>query len=141
MHTPSLSVLAPMMPDDVRWAAWVKPFAVFRPGVNPAYAWEPVAFRGGHSFKERGGKEVPTVRDWHSEPIRMKGKFFFGAKPPRFGAWIAELLGATSRDTIDDLFPGTGSVSESWNQYRMDEALIEARIATTDRAAEELGDL
>lgn len=31
-----------LCPADVRVAAWVKPFAVFKPGVNPAYAWEPV---------------------------------------------------------------------------------------------------
>lgn len=32
---------------DVRLMAWVKPFAVYKPNVNPAYAWEPIIVRGG----------------------------------------------------------------------------------------------
>jgi hypothetical protein len=33
LHTPSLRTILPMCPADVRVAAWVKPFAVFKPGV------------------------------------------------------------------------------------------------------------
>jgi hypothetical protein len=106
--TPSLCDLLPLCPRDVRVAAWVKPFASFKPGVNPAYAWEPVLFRGGRKRDRR----QPTVRDWHSENITLK-RGLVGAKPPAFGAWIVALLGATIGDTIDDLFPGTGAVSRS----------------------------
>lgn len=99
------------MPADVRVAAWVKPFAVFKPNVNPAYAWEPVIFRGG---RKRSRKE-PTVRDWHSENITMR-KGLPGAKPPGFALWIAQLLGADWKqgDEIVDLFPGTGAMSSVW---------------------------
>ena len=109
--TPSLVTLLPMCPRDIRIASWVKPFAVFKPNVNPAYAWEPVLFRGG---RKRTRKD-PTARDWHSENITMK-KGLPGAKPPGFSLWILQLLNvrADMEDTIDDLFPGTGSVLAAW---------------------------
>ena len=37
-----------LCPSGVRIGALVKPFAVFKTGVNPAYAWEPVIFRLGN---------------------------------------------------------------------------------------------
>ncbi len=109
--SPSLRVLLPMCPADCRVAAWVKPFAVFKPNVNPAYAWEPVIFRGG---RKRTRKE-PTARDWHSENITMR-KGLPGAKPPGFSAWVVDLIGADARqgDTITDLFPGTGAMLGVW---------------------------
>lgn len=114
-HEPSLFLVRSFCPDDTRIAVWVKPFAVFRPGVNPAYCWEPVLFRGGRT---RGRKDA-TVRNWHSENITMK-KGLPGAKPPGFALWILGLLGvrADLGDTIDDLFPGTGGVLAAWNLPR-----------------------
>lgn len=103
-----------VMPEDVRIGAWVKPFASFKPNVNPAYAWEPVLFWGGR----KRGRYEPTARDWHSESITLK-RGLTGAKPKGFGQWIAEILGVTESDTIDDLFPGTGSVAASWGQGRL----------------------
>jgi len=56
-------------PNQVRLSAWVKPFAVFRPNVNPAYAWEPIIWRGGRTKRSR---KADLVRDWHGENITMK---------------------------------------------------------------------
>lgn len=106
--TPSARILWARCPDDTRMGAWVKPFASFKPGVNPAYAWEPVLFRGGR----KRDRTQPTVRDWHSENITLR-KGLAGAKPPKFGAWVASLLGATAEDEVVDLFPGTGAVARS----------------------------
>lgn len=105
--TPSLRVLLPMCPEDCRVAAWVKPFAIYKPNVNPAYAWEPVIFRGAR----KRGRDAPTIRDWHSENITLQ-KGLTGAKPPKFSGWIMHLLGVdfAAGDTIDDLFPGTGGM-------------------------------
>src|SRR5688500_4295238 len=47
--SPSLKTILPLCPDDVRIAAWVKSFCAFKKGVRPAYAWEPVIFRGGRN--------------------------------------------------------------------------------------------
>lgn len=102
LSSPSLRVLLPFCPGDIRVGAWVKPFAVFKPNVNPAYAWEPVIWRGG----VRRDRTQDTARDWHSENITVK-KGLCGAKPAKFGGFIEGLLGARSTDTIVDLFPGT----------------------------------
>lgn len=110
--SPSLRSILPLCPDDCRVAAWVKPFCAFKVGVNPAYAWEPVIFRGGR--KKRSRKD-DTIRDYHSEPIAlMRG--MPGAKPAGFAAWIVQLLGADVRkgDTIADLFHGSGAMLGVW---------------------------
>lgn len=111
LSSPSLRVILPCCRETARVAAWVKPFAVFKPNVNPAYAWEPVIFEGGR----KRSRKAPTVRDWHSENITMR-KGLPGAKPPGFAAWIVDLLGAdwTQGDEIVDLFPGTGAMSSVW---------------------------
>lgn len=129
LSSPSLHTILPMCPSDVRVMAWVKPFASFKPGVNPAYAWEPVIVRGGRSAKERGGKNVRTVRDWAkttdlgpgeadfvSANITLK-KGLTGAKPPAFCEWLFEVLGASAEDTLTDLFPGTGIVTRCWDEW------------------------
>lgn len=105
----TLRELLPMCPDDVRVAAWVKPFAIFKPNVNPAYTWEPVIFRGAR----RGDRKRKTVRDHLSCNITLK-KGLCGAKPEPFCTWLFELLGLTAEDTLDDLFPGTGIVGRMW---------------------------
>jgi hypothetical protein len=107
-------------PDDVRVMAWVKPFASFKPGVNPAYAWEPVIIRGGR----RRGRELPTVRDWVSANITLK-KGLCGVKPPAFSKWVFEVLGMMSGDELADIFPGSGAVSTAWNEYRKQVELTE----------------
>ena len=60
--------LAHIFPKGRRLGAWTKPFASFKPNVNPAYAWEPVVFFGG---RKRDRLE-DTARDWHSENIALK---------------------------------------------------------------------
>ncbi len=107
--SPSLRDLLPLSPLGSRVAAWVKPFASFKPGVNPGYCWEPVIFKPARS----GERDRPTVRDWVSANITL-GKGLSGAKPPAFNLWLFELLGAREGDSFDDLFPGTGGVTRDW---------------------------
>jgi hypothetical protein len=113
LHTPSLKNILPLCPDDVRVCAWVKPFASFKPGVNPAYCWEPVIVRGTRK-RER---EVLTVRDYVSCNIAMQ-KGFQGAKPLPFCLWIFNLLGIEDGDEFVDLFPGSGAVGRAFNQWQ-----------------------
>ena len=98
-----------MTPNDTRIGAWVKPFAIFKPNVNPAYAWEPVLFRGGR----KRTRAEPTVRDWLPCVITLR-KGLTGAKPLKVCEWIISLLGALPGDQFDDLFPGTGIFSTTW---------------------------
>jgi len=105
-------------PADCRIGAWVKPFASFKPGVNPAYAWEPVIWRGGR----KRDRTAPTVRDYCAANIAMR-RGVPGAKPEAFCRWLFALLGAEPGDTLDDLFPGSGAVGGAWAAYDAQPAL------------------
>lgn len=109
---PSLRLLLPLCPIDVRVSAWVKPFAVFKPNVNPAYAWEPVIWRGGR----KRTREEPTIRDWFSGNITLK-RGLTGAKSQAFCFWLFDLLNLRAGDEFVDVFPGTGAVSRAWERY------------------------
>lgn len=108
--SPSLRLILPLCPDDVRVMAWVKPFCIFKPGVNPAYAWEPVTVRGGR----KRTRQQPTVRDWVSANVTLK-RGLVGAKPEAFSLWLFDVLNAEPGDILDDLFPGTRAVSIAWD--------------------------
>lgn len=112
LSSPSLKTIIPMCPDDCRVSAWVKPFAVFRPNVGVAYAWEPVIWRGGR----RRTREQNTVRDWVSENITLK-RGLTGAKPRGFARWIFEILNLQQGDEFEDLFPGTNAVGVAWQDW------------------------
>ena len=111
--TPSLQILLPLMPKGVRVAAWVKPFAIFKPGVGVAYAWEPIIFREG---RKRSRKQ-PTARDWVSANITLR-KGLTGAKPSQFCEWLFDLLTLEPDDEFTDIFPGTGIVGLNWDSWR-----------------------
>lgn len=120
--SPALRDVLNAAPSDVRVAAWVKPFASFKPGVNPAYAWEPIIFRGGR----KRDRSHPTVRDWVSANITLK-KGLTGAKPVQFCYWLFDLLGMEDGDEFIDIFPGTGIVERAWVEWKTQRA-YESRI-------------
>jgi hypothetical protein len=111
----ALRTVLPLCPETVRVMAWVKPFAVFRPNVFPAYAWEPVLVCGGR----RPGRGAPTLRDWVADaatPARISRTI--GTKPLRFCFWLFGVLGLKDGDELVDLFPGSGGVVQAWEMYR-----------------------
>lgn len=112
-HTPSLRYLLPLCPEDVRVMAWVKPFAAFKPNVNPAYAWEPVIVRGGR----KRTREQETVRDWVSANITLQ-RGMVGAKPDAFCYWLFEVLGMEAGDQFIDMYPGSGGVMRAWEKWQ-----------------------
>ncbi len=97
----------------VRVAAWVKPFASFKPNVNPAYAWEPVIFR---IKQQRRTRKDRTIRDWVSANITLQ-KGLVGAKPPGFCIWLFDLLQLQPDDEFCDLYPGTGIVAKCYQKW------------------------
>jgi hypothetical protein len=105
--------ILPLFPSRPRIAAWVKPFASFKPNVNPAYTWEPVIF----SPDRKGGRDRRTVRDHVSSNITLR-RGLTGAKPEAFCLWLFDLLGADHNDEFVDLFPGTGVGGRSWKIWR-----------------------
>jgi hypothetical protein len=112
LHTPSLRTLLPLCPEGARVGAWVKPFASFKPGVNPGYCWEPVIFVGGR----RRGRALPTLRDYVSCNITLK-RGLTGVKPEAVCCWIFDMLGMVPGDEMHDLFPGSGAVTRAWKNY------------------------
>lgn len=113
LSSPSLREILPLAPEGVRVGAWVKPFASFKPGVDPAYTWEPVIYRTARAWS----REQRTQRDHVSANITLQ-RGLTGAKPYEFCAWLFDLLGASHGDEFVDLFPGTGGVTEAWQQWR-----------------------
>lgn len=97
----------------VRVSPWVKPFASFKPGVNPGHCWEGVIWR----TNAKRDRYEPTVKDFLSCNITM-GKGLVGAKPPEFNAWVLQLLGMKPEDDLVDLFPGTGSMGKAWAELK-----------------------
>ena len=113
LHEPSLRMILTMVPDDVRVAAWVKPFASFKPNVTRAWAWEPVIFR----FARPRTREQDTWRDFISAPITMR-RGFTGAKPEKFCFWLFDGMNLMPDDDFHDLFPGSGAVSKAFDKWK-----------------------
>lgn len=115
----ALSDVLAVAPADIRIAAWVKPFASFKPNVNPAYTWEPVLYR----TPNRSGRDLITARDHVitgdavSCSITLK-RGLVGAKPEAFCFWLFDLLGAETDDQFVDMFPGTGGVTRAWHAWK-----------------------
>ena len=107
LNEPSLRQYLQWVPAGARVAAWVKPFASFKPNVTRAYTWEPVIFFGGRQIP----RSAPTWRDHISEPITLR-KGLTGAKPVAFCRWVLDGLGWDAGDDLHDLYPGTGIMGE-----------------------------
>lgn len=112
LNSVTLRAILPLCPADVRVGAWVKPFCSFKPHVNPAYAWEPVIFKGGR----KRDRWESTVRDYCSVGITLRSGFP-GAKPAPFCWWVFDVLGARADDEFHDLFPGSGAVRRAWDEW------------------------
>lgn len=113
LSSPTLKDILPLCPRNVRVMAWVKPFASWKPNVQPAYAWEPVIFKPMH----KADKTQLTVRDWVACNITLK-RGLTGAKPEGFCRWIFEAAYLKPEDEFFDLFPGTGAVTRAYEAWR-----------------------
>ena len=113
LSSPTLKNILPICPDGIRVGAWVKPFCAFKVNVNPAYAWEPVIFKGGR----KRGRDRTTIRDFVSAEITLK-RGLPGAKPASFAWWIFDLLGMEPDDDFVDVFPGSGAMGQAWSVYQ-----------------------
>jgi hypothetical protein len=119
----ALQYVVPLLPEGTRCGVWVKPFASFKPNVNPAFAWEPVYFKPAR----KRGREVPTIRDWCAVNVTLQ-KGLSGVKPMAFCLWLFEALGADPSDEFVDLFPGSGAVTDAWGDWCHTRDLFTARL-------------
>jgi hypothetical protein len=103
----SLRFLLPLMPEETRVCAWVKPI-----GVPPATkgihnTWEALLVVGGR-------QRPPGRRDWlKAQPARHGGDLP-GRKPMEWCMWAFDLLGMLPGDELVDKFPGTGGIGRAW---------------------------
>ena len=108
----ALRDLLPLCPPEARVCAWTKPNGVSSKTRGPHNAWEPLIVVPARLRR-------PGVRDHLSaKPARGGGETLMGRKPLAFCRWLFDLLGVGSRDTLEDLFPGTGVVGKSFVQYQ-----------------------
>lgn len=114
----SLRTILPMCPGDCRVGAWVKPFHAYKRNVRPAYAWEPVIYRGGRQtavIPDKGGMAT-TPKDFVAANITLR-KGFTGAKPDEFSFWIFDLMGLQPGDEFVDVFGGSGAVGAAHHRW------------------------
>lgn len=103
-----------LCPIDCWVGVWTKPIPP-RYSRRPTVAWEPVIFRGGRPLRDDG----TTVKDWvYAVPPRTHPEQLVGLKPPDFSWWVFDCLGALPIDQLDDLYRGSGAVTEAWERYR-----------------------
>lgn len=126
LHTNSTALreLLPLTPEGVRVMAWVKPFAVFKRNVSPAYAWEPILVKPLRKA-EPNRIDGMVMRDWLSENIVLNKGEFAGAKPERLCCWLFEVSGLNPDDDFFDLYPGTGAVARAWEIWSRQLSLVE----------------
>ncbi len=115
LHTSSVALkdIVPLLPKDARIMAWVKGFAAFKKNVSVAYAWEPVIVKAAR--KPVVSKRL-VMRDWIEHSITLR-KGLTGVKPEKVCQWAFEMVGACPSDELDDMFPGTGAVKKSWENW------------------------
>jgi len=92
---------------NIRVCVWTKGFHQIRQS-TVQHAYEPVLLWGGR----QEAKRKPMVRDWVSCNIAMRTGLK-GAKPLQFNLWILDLLNYKEGDELDDIFVGSGSMSEA----------------------------
>lgn len=104
--------------NDYRIVAWVKQWASWKPGTRLQYAWEPVLVKPARPPRERADAQngQSSIRDWMMERMAMR-KGLAGAKPNSVSQWLFTCVGAEPTDTLHDMFPGTGAVTEAWNSW------------------------
>lgn len=99
--------------DDVRVASWHVTNAS-PPGARGTWwwSWEPVIVRPARA-------PVQPVRNCFSlhAPSGILNGRITGEKPLAFCLWVFSLLGAREGDSLVDLFPGSGAVSQAWASF------------------------
>lgn len=122
----SLRWLLPLCPLEHRVLAWVKH--------TVTVSWEPVIVVSAR--KPQGVRDwiqcEPDSYQWRSKP----DSYVIGQKPVAFCRWLFEWLGAHPDDEFDDLFPGSGQVMETWEDWRLAPGLLMARSPAAEKRAE-----
>lgn len=105
-----------MCPPSVRVCSWHRGERRGR-SHRPRDAWEPLIVCGGRARviepQESCCNALAAAGKHRSHPGRL-----VGMKPPAFSRWMFAQLGAMVGDELEDVFPGSGSVSRAWALYQ-----------------------
>lgn len=119
----NLRFVLSLCPEDVRVLAWCRRNSTpFHP--YPYAAWEPVICRPARSVgvtpvRNYIEANAPVAR-WQKTPIP-------GQKPAEFCEWVIRCLGAEPGDTLDDLFPGSGVMAQTFDLFQRQPPLFRHR--------------
>lgn len=111
-HQRGLQMLG-VLPEGVRVAVWVKPWAVHRPRLRIQYHWEPVIYQCARPLRAPGDRCYPDFVIANATSKRG----CVGAKPVDFCWWLFALMGARPGDTLDDVYPGSGVVGREFEAF------------------------
>lgn len=110
MASPELKLLH-LFPTTHRVMPWVKPNGVFRPGVWPSFAWEPLVVWGRLPNRSEQAAAGKTPNDWLYLSPRVKGKGKHETpKPIEFAAWVLDMTLGNRTGTVLELYAGTAPV-------------------------------
>lgn len=109
----ALQYVLGLCPKSVRVLAWC------RPNCSPFYsfpyaAWEPVLCKPA---RPRDMEPVRSYAEITTVGGHMKRENYRGQKPRAFCEWVIRCLGARQGDTLDDLFPGSGVMRETFDWF------------------------
>lgn len=109
LHESSLPLYLAHAPSDAHVAVWVRGNAI-PTGSRVRALWEPVLYRIPSSRRGRG----EAVGEDDVFNVGISGGFP-GRKPEAWTHWVCRLLGvrADQGDEVEDLFPGTDSVTRA----------------------------
>jgi hypothetical protein len=79
--------------------------------------WEPVVFAGARQLPGSAPQAVDALAGRAPRRRSKRPDAVIGSKPPDFCAWLFGLLGALPGDSLDDLYPGSGTVTWAWQRW------------------------
>lgn len=100
----------------VRVGAWMRGARPHSTARYPVSAWEPVVYVPVPSRHAGEPRRVDGLVHGVSPMVTLPSRVV-GAKPAAFCRWVFDLVGATARDELVDLFPGSGIVGMTWQLF------------------------
>ena len=121
-----LHLVEHLEPRPYRVLAWVKH--------TVTVSWEPVIVVSAR--KPEGVRDwiqvEPDSYQWREKP----DSYVIGQKPKPFCQWLFAWLGAQPGDLLDDLFPGSGNVTEAWSEWQSQPSFLQARSPSAEKRAD-----
>lgn len=110
----ALSAVWALCPE-ARLCVWVKAPRATR-SRRALATWEALLIVGGRPLDTTVVQDLRDALIYQGRHRAFPGALV-GMKPPAFCEWLFQLLGATAGDTLDDVFPGSGAVTEAWRRF------------------------